>query len=65
MKHRESEKTVVVLANASDLVRNISQGVIGNEVADTFNGSPITRGVLHNLAQVKFQAALSKHIGGK
>ena len=58
-----SQKTLVTLANASDLVFNIMQGVIGNEVADTFNGSPLTRDIVYNLAQTQFQAAVSAQIG--
>ena len=61
----ESQQTTVVLANAGELVCAIAQGVIGNEVADTFGGSPITRGILYNLAQTKFQQALAKHIQPK
>ncbi len=64
MKNRESQHTLVVLANGSDLVNNIIQGVIGNEVADTFAGSPLSRGVIHNLAQTQFQAAINKTVGG-
>lgn len=57
MKLQQSEKTIVTLANASELVRNIAQGVIGNEVADTFNGSSLTRGIIYQSAQAQFQAA--------
>jgi hypothetical protein len=64
MKKKESEHTLVVLANAGDLVNNIAQGVIGNEVADTFAGSPLTGGVVYNLAQTQFQAAVTKIVGG-
>ena len=63
MNSKLSENTLVVLANAGELVRNIAQGVIGNDVADTFNGSPLTRGIIYNLAQTEFQAALSKTLG--
>lgn len=59
---KESERTLVTLANASELVNNIAQGVIGNEVADTFNGSPLTRATIYNLTQTRIQAALSKHL---
>lgn len=62
MKLRESQQTLTTLANGAELVRHIAQGVVGNEVADTFNGSPLTRGVLYNLAQTKFQSAVSKHL---
>jgi hypothetical protein len=60
MKLIETQQTVVVLANAAELVRCIAQGVIGNEVADTFGGSPLTRDTLYNLAQTKFQQATAK-----
>lgn len=64
MKLPQSEKTLVVLANAGELVRNIVQGVIGNEVADTFNGSPLTRGLIYQAAQTEFQASVSNHTKG-
>jgi hypothetical protein len=64
MKNRESEQTVVTLANAGDLVLRITEQVIGNEVADTLNGSPLNRALIQNLAQTKFQQAVSKYIGG-
>lgn len=63
MKRKESEQTLVVLANAAELVNNIAQGVIGNEVADTFAGNDLTRGVVYNLAQTQFQAAVTKIVG--
>ena len=63
MKKKESEHTLVVLANGSDLVNNIAQNVIGNEVADTFAGSPLSRSIIHNLAQTQFQAAIQNFTG--
>lgn len=63
MKSKSSQQTLVTLANAGELVNNIAQGVIGNEVADTFNGSPLTRAVVYNLAQTQFQASVAKHTG--
>lgn len=64
MKSRASEQTLVTLANAGELVNNIAQGVIGNEVADTLAGSPLTRGIIYNLAQTQFQSAVSTYVGG-
>lgn len=64
MKTQQSEKTLVVLANASELVCCIAQGVIGNEVADTFNGSPLTREVIYQSAQAQCQKAVSTHTKG-
>lgn len=64
MKLRQSEQTVVTLANAGELVRNITQGVLGDDVADTLNGTPINRDVTTALAQVTFQQSVSKYING-
>jgi hypothetical protein len=63
MKHAQSQQTLTTLANAGELVANIAQGVIGNEVADSFNGSPLTRAVVYQLAQTQFQATVSKSLG--
>lgn len=62
MKLRQSEQTVVTLANAGELVKNITQCVIGNEVADTLNGSPLNGNVILGLAQSKFQQSVSKYL---
>lgn len=61
MRHPQSERTLVTLANASELVNNVAHNIMGNEVADTFGGSPLTRSVLYSLAQTQFQAAFSKY----
>jgi hypothetical protein len=62
MKSRESEKTLVTLANATELVRTIVQGVIGNDVADTFAGSPLTTSVINQIAQARFQASVQNYL---
>lgn len=61
----KTERTVVVLGNAAELVSNIVKGVMGNEVADTINGSPLTQNMLHNLTQTSLQDALSAYTGVK
>lgn len=65
MNLKQSTQTAVTLANAGELVRVIAQGVVGNEVADTFNGSPLTRGILYNLAQTRFQAAVAPFLNAR
>lgn len=62
MKLRQSQQTLVTLANATELVQSIVLGVVGNEVADTFDGNELTRGVVYAMAQTKFQSALSSKI---
>lgn len=58
-----TERTLTTLANGSELVKNVAQAIIGNDVADTMNGSPLTQEVLFNLAQTEFQAAVSSKLG--
>lgn len=63
MKHRASERTLVTLANAGELVTAITQNIVGNEIADTITGSPITCELIHDLAQTNFQNSLAKYLG--
>ena len=65
MQNKQSETTLVTLANAAELVRTVVQEIVGNEVADTLNGSPLTRAVLYDFAQTEFQAATAKYLGGR
>lgn len=58
MKNRESEQTLVTLANGMELVRVVTQGVVGNDVADTIAGSQLTNDVINEIALARFQANL-------
>jgi len=63
MDSNESIATLAVLANANEFVNAIAQGVIGNEVADTINGSPLTRDAIFNLTQTKMQTTVAPYLG--
>ncbi len=62
MKNRESEKTLVTVANAAELVRVVIQGVVGNDVADTIAGSALTGEVINEIALARFQANMKTFI---
>jgi hypothetical protein len=62
MKLQQSVQTTAVLANGAELVFNIAQGVLGNEVADTVGGSPLTKEVILQSAQAQFQNNLSTYL---
>lgn len=62
MKNQQSVSTLMTLANGADLINNIARGVMGNEIADTFNGEELNTTLVHSLAQVQFQANVSKFI---
>lgn len=63
MKNRETERTMVTLGNGVELVCQIAKAVVGEEVADMYDGSPLTNDVIRRLAAVKFQGHLSKFVG--
>jgi hypothetical protein len=66
MKNRESERTLVTLANGAALVQLISTEVLGEELASSISTEDgpqaLNRDVLLNLATVKFQAHLSPNL---
>jgi hypothetical protein len=59
MQLLQTQQTVTTLGNAADLTYNVVNGVLGNDVADTFNGSPLTRQVIYNLALARIQLRLA------
>lgn len=62
MQNRETEKTLVTLANATELTRVVVQGVVGNDVADTIEGSTLTGDLINEIALARFQASLKPYI---
>ena len=62
MNNRETERTVVTLGNGVDLVAQIAKQVIGDEVADMYDGAPLSNDVIHRLAAVKFKSRLADHV---
>lgn len=65
MQLRDSQQTLVTLANAAELACCIAKEVMGNEVADTLNGSELTRSALHSLAMAHFQRQFASYLGGQ
>lgn len=63
MQLRESATTLVTLANASQLTAAIVQGVVGNELADSLGGQPLTQETIYQLTQTKIQSHLASHLG--
>ncbi len=63
MKNRESERTVVTLANGVNLVAQVVRRVVGDEVADMYDGASLTLDVTQRLAAVKFKSELTDYLG--
>jgi len=64
MKSAECVTSVLTLANAGELVNNIARNVLGNDVADTFQGSVISRGLIYNMVQTQAQQKLADQLQG-
>ena len=63
MQMRESQHTLVTLANVAEMASIIAQGIAGNELADTLQGSPLSRDVLYQLVYSKLQSHLAPFLG--
>ena len=57
----KSEKTVTTLANAIVLATAIISEVAGNEVADTINGSVVSRAAVDDMVASYFANRLSTY----
>jgi len=47
--HLKSERTVLTVSNAICLTTAIIEKIAGNEIANTLNGSELTRAALHDI----------------
>lgn len=63
-KHMQSAGTLVTISNALELVSSVSEKLLGGEVANTFSGAPMGRGLVQQLALSSFQKNLAMQIGG-
>lgn len=64
MKYKESQRTLATLACANALANALAMDIIGNEVADTLEGQPITRPIIDNLQQTAIQKAVAPQLRG-
>lgn len=64
MKRAECVTSLLTLANSAELVNNIARNVLGNDVADTFQGSVISRGLIYNMVQTQAQQKLADQLQG-
>lgn len=54
------ERSLVTLSNANELACSIIRQVVGNDIASSFNGSPLTASLICTIVQRRFQSALDK-----
>lgn len=54
----KTQKSIVTLANASELSAQIIIHIAGNDISDSLSGSVVTLNTLRNIAQARFQSNL-------
>lgn len=57
------DQTIAALANANELVRFVAMDVVGNEISDTIDGSPLSRETIYGLTQSKIMTEFNKFRG--
>ncbi len=63
MKNMMTLTTIVTLGNAAELVARVSEQVVGKEVANSFAGSPLSKDMIHQIAQSNFQKKIGEELG--
>jgi hypothetical protein len=54
----KTQKSIMTLANASELSAQIIIHIAGNDISDSLSGSVVTLNMLRNIAQARFQSNL-------
>lgn len=54
----KAQKSIVTLANASELAAQIIIHIAGNDISDNLGGSTLTLNMLRSIAQARFQSNL-------
>lgn len=63
MKNPDSKITLATLANVNEIVRHITQEIMGNDLANSIGGSPLTRSMIYNLVQSRVRVNFSRFNG--
>lgn len=61
MKNANSNVTLASLANANELVRHITQEIMGNEISNTIGNAPVTRTMIYSLVQSRIRVNFSRY----
>lgn len=54
----KAKRSLVTLANASELTAQIIVNIAGNDISNSLSGSTVTLNMLRNIAQARFQSNL-------
>lgn len=57
------ETTLKTLGNAVELATSVVQDVVGNDIADSLNGTPLTNVLIADVVESRFTAELAKYLG--
>lgn len=63
MRNAMTLTTIVTLGNAAEVVAKVAEKVLGQEVANTFGGSPLSKELVNQLSMSVFQKKVATVLG--
>lgn len=63
VRNQQTGTTVITLGNALELISGVADKILGGEVANSFSGTPMGRGVVEQLALSGIQKNLATQMG--
>jgi len=63
MKNENSTQTLASLANVNELVRFVTQEIMGNDISNTIADNPVSRSLIYSLVQSRVRVNFSRFNG--
>jgi ligand-binding sensor protein len=58
LNSERTEKSLVVLANATEVIAAVISDISGNDISNSINGTQLTRQAVRSMIQASFKQAL-------
>lgn len=55
-------RSIVTLSNVNELAVRVLRNVVGNDIADTLNGSPLTNALICSIVQSRTKTVLERRL---
>ena len=63
MNNEKSNVTLASLANVNELVRHITQEIMGNDISTSIGDTPLTRSLIYSLVQSRVRENFARYNG--
>jgi ligand-binding sensor protein len=60
LNSERTEKSLVVLANATEVIAAVISDISGNDISNSINGTQLTRQAVRSMIQASFKQALDQ-----